>query len=127
MGEREGGIGGTSSRSLVRVGVSFPSVSVPSVVPASLDEEVGSGLTDRNVGRPTEGGDHRLVLFRVGERDDCGGGGGGGGGECADKLGEDMTARDEELVRYGEPRGAIMFGFTAAVLMGLRLPLPRKI
>src|SRR6266702_206975 len=44
-GERGGRIGGTSSRSLaVPVGVRRPSVSVPSAVPASLDDAVSSGL-----------------------------------------------------------------------------------
>ena len=91
-GERGGRIGGTSSRSLVRVGVSCPSVSAPGAVPASLDEETTtSELTGRNVGRPTEGGVHRLVLARVGEHGEC-------GGECAGRLGEDITASDEEPV-----------------------------
>jgi hypothetical protein len=78
IGERGGRIGGTSSRSLVPVGVSCPSVSAPppmAKVPVSLeDEETESGLVDRNVGRPTPtaegGGDGDdvhccLVLFRV--------------------------------------------------------------
>ena len=111
-------MGGTSSRSLVRVGVSCPSVSC-----ASLEEEAaGSGLADRNVGMPTEGGVHRLVLVRVGER-------GGRDGECADKLGDDMTAREEEGVRYGEPRdggGAfVVLGSTTDVFMDLKLPRSR--
>lgn len=49
----------------------------------------------------------------------------------ADKLGEDMAAREgeadekEEPGRYGEPRGG---GFTTTdVLIGLRIPLPREI
>lgn len=90
-GERGGRIGGTSSRSLVRVGVSWPSVSAPGAVSASLDEEATSELTGRNVGRPTEGGVHRLVLVRVGEHGEC-------GGDCAGRLGEDITASDEEPV-----------------------------
>ena len=49
--ERGGRIGGTSSRSLVRVSISCPSVSVLGAVAASLDTEVVSGLTGRNVGR----------------------------------------------------------------------------
>jgi len=118
MGEREGRIGGTSSRSLLRVGVSGPSVSDSSTVPTSLDDEATSGLIDRNLGRPTDGGVHRLVLFRVGEW-------GGRGGECAARLGEDMTARDEELARYGE-LGGFTLGPTKGVLIGLRVPLPRK-
>jgi hypothetical protein len=146
-GERGGRIGGTSSRSLVPVGVSYPSVSAPppkAKVPASPeDEETNSRLAGRNVGRPTPtaegGGDGDdvhwcLVLFRVvrGERgefdgdDEC---------ECADagKLGEDMTAREEEAeekeepVRYGEPRGGGAFAMVD-VIIGLRIPpLPREI
>lgn len=78
MGERGGRIGGTSSRSLVPVGVSCPFVCAPppiARVPVSLeDEETESGLADRNVGRPmptAEGGGDGddvhccLVLFRV--------------------------------------------------------------
>ena len=144
-GERGGGIGGTSSRSLVLVGVSYPSVSAPlpePKVPASLREETNSRLVDRNVGRPTptaEGGDGDdvpccLVLFRVvrGERGEFDG---EGEGECectdADKLGEDMAAREgekkEEPVRYGEPRGSVAFA-VVDVLIGLRTPpLPREI
>lgn len=147
-GERGGGIGGTSSRSLVLVGVSYPSVSAPPPepkVPASLREETNSRLVDCNVGRPTppaEGGDGDdvpfcLVLFRVviGERGEFDGDGEGEGeGECtdADKLGEDMTAREEEEekeepVRYGEPRGSGAFA-AVDVLIGLRIPpLPREI
>src|SRR6266849_639513 len=63
-GERGGRIGGTSSRSLVPVGVSCPSTSAPlpmAKVPLSLeDEETESGLVGRNVGRRTpsrSGGD----------------------------------------------------------------------
>ncbi len=111
-------------------------------VPVSLeDEETKSGLADRNVGRPTpaEGGVGDgddvlccLVLFRVvsGEGGDFDG---DGEYECADadKLGEDMAARDEEVEekeepgRYGEPRGG--GDFTAMdVLIGLRIRLPRE-
>jgi hypothetical protein len=144
-GERGGRIGGTSSRSLVLVGVSYPPVSAPppeAKVPTSLREETNSRLVDRNVGRPTpeaEGGDGDdvhccLVLFRVvrGERGEFDGDG-EGEGECADadKLGEDMTAREgeenEEPVRYGEPRGGGVFA-KMDVLIGLRIPpLPREI
>jgi len=113
-GERGGRIGGTSSKSLVLVGVSYPSVSAP-VVAARLDKEATSGLTDRNVGRPTEGGVHRLVLARVGECRDC-----------ADRLGEDITAGDAEPVRYGEPTGPFKLGFTTEALTCFGLPLPRK-
>jgi len=83
-------------------------------VPVSLeDEETESGLVDRNVGRPTPtaegGGDSDdvhccLVLFRVvsGEGGDF-----DGDGECewgdADKLGEDMAAREEEAEEKEEP------------------------
>lgn len=145
IGERGGRIGGTSSRSLVPVGVSWPSVSAPppiAKVPVWLeDEETESGLVDRNVGRPTpadEGGgdggdvDCCLVLFRV----VCGDGDFDGDGECecgnADKLGEDIAAREEEAEekevpgRYGEPRGGGAFT-TTGVLIGLRIPLPREI
>ena len=143
IGERGGRIGGTSSRSLVPVGVSCPSVSAPppmAKVPVSLEYEE-SGLVDRNVGRPTptaegggDGDDVRccLVFFRVvsGEDVDF-----DGDGECeckdADKLGEDMAAREEETEneepgRYGEPRGGGAFT-TTDVLTGLRIPLPREI
>lgn len=145
IGERGGRIGGTSSRSLVPVGVSYPSISaVPpkDKVLASLeDEETNSRLADRSVGRPTptaEGGDGDdvhccLVLFRV-VRGECGEFCGDGECECADtdKLGEDMTAREgeveekEEPVRYGEPMGG---AFTMTeVLIGFRIPpLPREI
>jgi len=146
IGERGGRIGGTSSRSLVPVGVSCPSVSAPppmGKVPVSLeDEETESGLVDRNVGRPTptgegggDGGDVHccLVLFRVVSGED---GGFDGDGECecggADKLGDDMAAREEEAEekeepgRYGEPRGGGAFT-TMEVLIGLRTPLPREI
>ena len=144
IGERGGMIGGTSSRSLVPVGVSCPSVSAPppmAKVPVSL-EETESGLVDRNVGRPTPtpegGGDGDdvhccLVLLRVVSGED---GGFDGDGECEygdeDKLGEDMAAREEEAEekdepgRYGEPRGGGAFT-TTDVLMGLRIPLPREI
>jgi hypothetical protein len=131
-GERGGRMGGTSSRSLVLVGVSWPSVSSAAVA-ASLDKEVASGLTGRNVGTPTEsGGVHRLVLaVRVrGEEGDRGVGGGGCGDEdcAADRLGEDMTARGEEPVWYGElGPGFEKDGDVVVVLMGLRLlPLPRR-
>jgi len=144
IGERGGMIGGTSSRSLVPVGVSCPSVSAPppmAKVPVSLeDEKTESGLVDRNVGRPTptaegggDGGDVHccLVLFRVVSGKD---GDFDGDGECgdADKLGEDMAAREEkaeekeEPGRYGEPRGGGAFTITD-VLIGLRIPLPREI
>ena len=109
IGERGGRIGGTSSQSLVPVGVSWPSISVPppmAKVPVWLeDEETESGLVDRNVGRPTHadeggggGGDVNccLVLFRV----VCGDGDFDGDGECecgeADSSGEDIAAREEE-------------------------------
>jgi hypothetical protein len=145
IGERGGRIGGTSSRSLVPVGVSYPSTSTAppkDKVLASLeDEETNSRLADRNVGRPTptaEGGDGDdvhccLVLFRV-VRGECGEFCGDGEGEWADtdKLGEDMTAREEEVeekeepVRYGEPRGGTFT--TTEVLIGFRIPpLPREI
>jgi hypothetical protein len=144
IGERGGRIGGTSSRSLVPVGVSCPSVSAPppmAKVPVSLeDEQTESGLVDRNVGRPVptaegggDGGDVHccLVLFRVVSGED---GDFNGDGECecrdADKLGEDMAAREEEEKeepgRYGEPRGGGAFA-TTDVLIGLRIPLPREI
>jgi hypothetical protein len=141
-GER-GGIGGTSSRSLVPVGVSYPSVSTPppppkaGVTASPEDEETNSRLAGRNVGRPTpaaEGGDGDdvhccLVLFRVvrGERGEFDG---DGECECADegKLGDDMIAREEEVeepVRYGEPRGG--GDFTAMdVLIGLGTPSPPR-
>lgn len=145
IGERGGRIGGTSSRSLVPVGVSCPSVSAPPLmakVPVSLeDEETESGLVDRNVGRPTPtaegGGDGDdvhccLVLFRVVSGED---GDFDGDGECecgdADKLGEDMAAREGEAEekevpgRYGEPRGGAFT--TTDVFIGLRIPLPREI
>ena len=119
MGERDGRIGGTSSRSLVPVGVSPPSGSVPNAVPASLDEEARSGLSDRNVGRPADGGVQRLVLFRAGDR-----------GEYDDedtvKFGEDMTAREEEPVRYGEPRVTFAVVLATAASTGLDLLPPRK-
>jgi hypothetical protein len=147
IGERGGTIGGTSSRSLVPVGVSWPSISAPAPmakVPVSLeDEETESGILDRNVGRPTptaegggDGGDVLccLVLFRVVNWE---GGDFDGDGECecgdADKLGEDMAAREEEAEekevpgRYGEPRGGGAFTTTEEVLIGLRTPLPREI
>ena len=145
-GERGGRIGGTSSRSLVPVGVSYPSASAPppkDKVLASLeDEETNSRLVDRNVGRPTptaEGGDGDdvhccLVLFRV-VRGECGEFWGDGECECADtdRLGEDMTAREEDVeerdepVRYGEPRDGGAFT-TTDVLIGFRIPpLPREI
>jgi hypothetical protein len=146
IGERGGMIGGTSSRSLVPVGVSCPSFSAPpptAKVPVSLEhEETESGLVDRNVGRPTPtaagGGDGDdvhccLVLFRVVSGED---GDFDVEGECecgdADKLGEDMAAREgeteekEEPGRYGEPRGGGVFTRTE-VLIGLRIPLPREI
>jgi hypothetical protein len=146
IGERGGTIGGTSSRSLVPVGVSWPSISAPppmAKVPVSLeDEETESGLVDRNVGRPTptaegggDGGDVHccLVLFRVVSGED---GDFDGDGECecgdADKLGEDIAAREEQAEekevpgRYGEPRGGGAFT-TTDVLIGLRIPLPREI
>jgi hypothetical protein len=141
IGERGGRIGGTSSRSLVPVGVSCPPISAPppmAEVPVSLeDEETESGLVDRNVGRPTPtaeggGGDGDvhccLVLFRVVSGED-GDFDGDGEYECrdADKFGEDMAAREEEAEekevpgRYGEPRGGGAFTATD-VLMGLRTP-----
>jgi hypothetical protein len=144
IGERGGRIGGTSSRSLVPVGVSCPSVSAPppmAKVPVLLeDEKTESGLVDRNVGSPTPtaegGGDGDdvhccLVLFRVVSGED---GDFDGDGECecgdADKLGEDMAAREEEAEkepgRYGEPREGGAFT-TTDVLIGLRIPLPREI
>jgi hypothetical protein len=148
IGERGGRIGGTSSRSLVPVGVSYPSTSTAppkdKVLTSLEDEETNSRLADRNVGRPTptaEDGDGDdvhccLVLFRV-VRGECGEFCGDGECECADadadKLGEDMTAREgeveekEEPVRYGEPRGGGIFT-TREVLIGFRIPpLPREI
>ena len=93
------------------------------------------------MGRPTPtaeggGGDGDvhccLVLFRVVNGED---GEFDGGGECecgdADKLGEDMAAREEEAEekevpgRYGEPRGGGAFT-TTDVLIGLG-QLPREI
>lgn len=146
IGERGGMIGGTSSRSLVLVGVSYPSASASpplAKVPVSLEyEETEFGLVDRNVGRPTppaegsgDGDDVHccLVLIRVVSGED---GDFDGDGECergdADKLGEDMAARDEEAEekeepgRYGEPRVGGAFA-TMDVLIGLRIPLPREI
>jgi hypothetical protein len=119
MGERGGRIGGTSSHSLVPVGVSPPSGSIPSAVPASLDEEAKSGLSDRSVGRPADGGVQRLVLLRVGDR-------GERGGEDAIKLGEDMTTREEELMRYGELRVTFALMLATAALTGLNLLPPRE-
>jgi hypothetical protein len=109
-------MGGTSSQPLVQVGILCPSVAVPGAVAASLYKKAESGLAGLNVGRPTEGGVHRLVLVCVGED-------GARGGDCADRLGEDITANEEELVRYGEPTGPFELGFA----MDLRWPPPRKI
>jgi hypothetical protein len=120
MGERGTRIGGTSSHSLVPVGVSPPFGSAPSAVPASLDEEAMSGLSDRSVGRPADGGVQRLVLLSVGDRGER------GGDEDAIKLGEDMTMREEELVRYGELRVTFALVLATAAFTGLNLLPPRE-
>jgi hypothetical protein len=119
MGERDTTIGGTSSHSLAPVGVSHPSGSVACAVSASLDEEARAGLSDRSVGRPADGGVQRLVLFRAG---DCG----ERGDEDAIKLGEDMTAREDEPVRYGVLRVTFARSLETGALMGFDLLLPRN-
>jgi hypothetical protein len=85
----------------------------------SLDEEARTGLSDRSVGRPADGGIQRLVLFREG-------GCGERGDEEASKLGEDMTACKDKPVWYRVLRVTFTLLLETGVLMSFDLLLPHN-